>query len=403
MALNVKVGLIGPLDMLKFKNMSKTREKVIQAAPAKEINGEFLINNAARSLHPDKQDMVIEEILPHEEAGAKTFVLKRTDGKPAAMFRAGQYVSVLLKIGTSVVTRPYSISSSPKWTAEGKVAITVKTNPGGFAANWILENWKAGDSVTISDGQGQFYYEDLRDSKNVMALAGGSGITPFLSMAYAIRDGLEDFNLTILFGSRTEKSILFKKELDEICKACPKVKVVHILSDEEKDGYEHGFITADLIRKYAPDNYSIFICGPEAMYRFIEKEVAKLNKPRREIRRELMGVTKKVWEQPGYPMDCKDKTFSIKVLQGANEYNIKVSANEPVLAAIERAGIAAPSRCRSGECGWCRSRLLGGNVFMPQENEGRRWADKEYGYIHPCASFPVSDLTIEVPGEYMDK
>jgi len=68
--------------------------------------------------------------------------------------------------------------------------------------------------------------------------------------------------------------------------------------------------------------------------------------------------------------------------------------------ALERAGIKAPSRCRAGECGWCRSRLLEGTVFIPQENEMRRWADKQYGYIHPCCSFPTSDLVLEVPGEF---
>ena len=128
-----------------------------------------------------------------------------------------------------------------------------------------------------------------------MALAGGSGITPFLSMARAIRDGVEDFNLTILFGSRTEESILFREELDEICAACDKVKVVHVLSDEEKAGFEHGFITADIIQKYAVAPYSVFICGPEAMYRFLSGEVAKLALPRRWCGGDL-GVTKKVWE-----------------------------------------------------------------------------------------------------------
>ena len=77
-------------------------------------------------------------------------------------------------------------------------------------------------SRIASDPQGFFYYEDLRDAKHVVGLAGGSGITPFLSMAYALRDGAEDFELTLLYGSRDEESILFKKELDEVAAACPK-------------------------------------------------------------------------------------------------------------------------------------------------------------------------------------
>ena len=401
MALNVKVGLIGVLDMLKFKNMAKVREQAIQAAPAKEIKGDFAINNNAKLLHPDHQKLVVSEIIDHAGAGAKTFVFKSAEGKPLAYFRAGQYLSLKLQIGDSFVTRPYSISSSPQWTLEGKVAITVRTNPGGFVADWLLANLKVGDKVIASGGEGQFYYEGLRDAKNVVALAGGSGITPFLSMAYAIRDGIEDFNLTIIFGSRTEENILFREELDAICAACNKVKVVHVLSDEEKEGYEHGFITAQLIQKYAKDPYSVFICGPEAMYRFVSGEIDKLGLPGKNVRREMLGVTKKVWEQEGYPVECKDKTFRLTIHQGPKEWVVDASANEPILVAIERAGVAAPSRCRSGECGWCRSKLVSGQYFTPAENEGRRHSDVVNDYIHPCCTFALSDLVIEVPGEYL--
>lgn len=398
---NVKISLIGALDMLKFKNMASDREKAIQAAPANPIIANFPINENAKALHPDHLDLVVKEVVDHSEAGAKSFVFTREDGKPLPYFRAGQYLSLKLPIGESFVTRPYSISSGPKWARDGMYAVTIKANPAGYAADWMLQNLKAGDKLKASAPQGDFYFDKYRDCKDVIALAGGSGITPFLSMAYAIRDGIEDFNLTILFGSRTESAILFRDELSEIAAACQKVKVVHILSDEEKEGYEHGFITAELVRKYAPEHYSVFICGPEAMYRFVEKEVAKLELPRRLVRREMLGVTKKVWEQPGYPAEAKDKTFRLTVKQGPTERVIDASANEPILVALERAGIKAPSRCRSGECGWCRSRLLKGEYYMPAENDGRRWADTKYGYIHPCATFPLSDIDIEVPGEYL--
>ena len=402
MALNYKVSIIGALDMLKFKNMSKVREQHIQAAPAKDISGEFAINKNAKALHPDFIPVVIKEIIDHEGAASKTFIFGREDGTALPFFRAGQYLSLKLYIDGSFVTRAYSISSSPAWALEGKYAVTIRRNPGGFAADWMLDNFKVGDKLTISGPQGEFYYEGLRDAKNVIALAGGSGITPFLSMAYAIRDGLEDFNLTILSGSRTEENILFRKELDDIAAACPKVKVVHVLSDEEKEGFEHGFITADLIEKVAgEDEYSVFICGPEAMYRFLEGELTKLELPGRHIRKEALGVTKNIAAHEGFPKEAVGKTFRITVKQGPEQYEINASSEETVLVAIERAGIKAPSRCRSGECGWCRSRLVSGTCFVPEENDGRRYADKKYGFIHPCASFPTSDLVIEVPGEYL--
>lgn len=403
MALKVKVGLIGLLDMLKFANLGKTRQEAIDAAPANEITAKYKINDFMHAMHPDFQEFKVDRIMDHEKAEAKSFILKRTDGKPAAYFRAGQYISLKLNIGDSWVTRPYSISCSPEWTEGGEVAVTIKRKQGGFVSEYLLDNLKEGDVVLGSGGEGQFYYEPLRDAKHVVALAGGSGITPFLSMAYAIRDGLEDFNLTILFGSRTEEGILFKDEFDKVCKATDKVKVVHILSDEEKEGYEHGFISADIIKKYAGDDpYSIFICGPEAMYRFAAKEVEKLGLEKKFVRRELLGVTENVAEQDGFPEEAKGKTFKLTVHQGPEEWTIDCNAEEPVLVAMERAGIKAPSKCRSGECGWCRSRLVSGEVYIPEETDGRRWADSHNGNneIHPCATFALSDLELVVPGEY---
>ena len=403
MAVKVKIGLIGALDMLKFKNMSKVREMAIQAAPADEITADYAINNHARALHPDFQELVVEKVIDHEGAGAKTFLMRSKDGGPVAYFRAGQYLSLKLNIDGSSVSRPYSISSCPKDALQGVVSVTVRNNPGGFAAEHMLKEFKEGDEVLSSGPQGNFYYEPLRDPEHIVALAGGSGITPFLSMAQAIADGTEDFDLTILFGSRTEEQILFREELDELAAKCSRVHVVHVLSDEEAEGFEHGFITADLIKKYAKEPYSVFVCGPEAMYRFLKGELDKLGLPKKNIRCEMLGVTKKITEAEGFPAEAAGKEFDLTVRQGAYEYSLKASAEEPILVAIERAGITAPSRCRSGECGWCRSKVLSGTYFAPAENENRRWADIKWDYIHPCATFPTSDMVIEVPAEYTPK
>ena len=311
-------------------------------------------------------------------------------------------ISLKRPLDGSFVTRSYSLCSSPKDALSGEYAITVRSNPGGFVADRLLAEKKPGDTLVSSCPQGFFYYEDLRDAKNVVGLAGGSGITPFLSMARALADGIEDFNLTLLFGSRDEDNILFRGELDELARSCPKFKVVHVLSEEEKEGFEHGFITAELIEKYAPagEEYSVFLCGPEAMYKFLGPEIEKLGLPPRLFRRKLIDVTKTPWDCEGYPQELRGKSFTLTVRQGPQEWTIPASADEPVLVAVERAGIKAPSRCRAGECGWCRSRLLEGTVFIPQANEMRRWADVHYGYIHPCCSFPTSDLVLEIPGEY---
>lgn len=397
--LNIKIGPDPRIDMMKFATMAKVREEAIQAAPAKEVSGVFPINENAKALHPDFLELCIDRVIPRNDA--KTYILKRKDGGPLPYFRAGQYLSLKLPLDGSFVTRSYSLCSAPRDALQGCYAITVRANPGGFVADRLLSELKEGDTVISSGPQGFFYYEKLRDAKKVVGLAGGSGITPFVSLAQAICDGTEDFELTLLYGSRDEKSILFQQELDEIAAACPKFRVVHVLSEEQREGFESGFISAELIQKYAPEgDYSVYLCGPEAMYRFLKPEIEKLGLPERRFRRKLIDVTKTPWECEGYPQEAKGKSFQVTVRQGPQEWVIPASADEPVLVALERAGIKAPSRCRAGECGWCRSRMLSGEVFIPQENEMRRWADIHYGYIHPCCSFPTADLVLEVPGEF---
>ncbi len=402
MELKLNVGKNGFSDIKKLVSHITEKNRVIKAAPERAVSAVFPINEHAKMLHPDYQTMKVTDIAEHTGADAKTFTLS---ADKAAYFRAGQYLSVSLNIGGSIVTRPYSISSAPSLSKDGKYKITVRRTQNGFVSDYLLSEIKVGDTLTVSEPLGNFFYEELRDSKNVIAIAGGSGITPFLSMAHAVCDGTENFDLTILYGNKTEQSILFKNELDDISARCPRVKTVYVLSDEEKDGCEHGFITAEIISKYAPENKdcSVFMCGPEAMYRFAEKELAKLGIDRKHLRRELLGVTKNVSANEDYPAECKGKTFSATVKTNTDEKTIPVSADEPILVAIERAGIATPSRCRSGECGWCRSKLLSGNVYVPKENdEGRRFSDKETGYIHPCATFALSDIVIEVPSTYVN-
>lgn len=394
---NVKFSSIGLMDILYFTTRPKNREKMIQSAPTTPLVTEYETNRKAEERHPEKQDFVITDIVEHDE-NVKSYFLAKKDGTNPAFFRAGQYVVVRQFIDGKLIARPISISCGPDFSLDGKYVLTVKRAPGGFMSEYILNNWKVGDEVVTSGPQGVFYYEGLRDAQNVIAVAGGSGITPILSMAYAILAGDEDFNLTVLYGSRTEKDVLFKKEFEEICKRTDKVKVVYVLSDEKKDGCENGFITAELIKRYAPEGeFSIFASGPQSMYTFLDGEVAKLGIAQKFYRKELFGSAKEPWKLPRYPQETKDKVFNLHVKMCDKEYDIPCNANENMLVALERAGIAGPNRCRGGICGWCRSKLLSGNVFIPENTDGRRDADKAYGYIHPCASFALSDVSIEVP------
>ena len=379
-----------------------TRVKNIEAAEATIPQSIFNANILAKNLHPAVQHCIISKVVDHGDAKSFTLVPDEAKGTTQmAYFRASQYVSVSLNMDGKPVCKPYTIRSNPKdalGAENTSYTLTIKKVEPGFASPWILANWKEGDQVDISGPLGEFYYETLKDAKNVIALAGGSGITPFYSMAAAIVDGIEDFNLTILYGSRTADGILLKDEIEELAaKSNGKVKVVHVLSHEEKEGYEHGFLTAELIKKYAPEgDYSVFMCGPKAMYDFGEGECKKLGLPKRRYRAEMSGDYMNAVNNADYPKDQIGKEYKLTVLIHGEKQEIPCKAGESLIWALEAAGIKAPTHCRSGECGWCHSRLVSGEVYIPADADKRRKGDKKFNWIHPCATFPLSDIEMEI-------
>ena len=396
---NVKMSFIGLLDMLRFKNMKVQRDRIIESTPALALVENYASNQNAAARHPLSQFFTIEDIQVRGKGDVKTFTLRRNDDQNPAFFRAGQFVVIRQMIDGKLIARPVTLSCGPAMTLEGKIQVTVKqVEQDASLSAYIHENWKVGDTVETSGPQGTFFYEPLRDAKKVIAIAGGSGITPVYAMANAIADGDEDFDMTILYGSRTKADILFQEEFDAIMARTDKVRLVNVLSEEKADGCEHGFITAKLIKKYAGDGvYSIFAAGSKGMYQFLDGEAEKLGIERKYYRKELYDNICRPWEYSGYPMEAKDKVFNLKIKMCDKVFEIPCNANENILVALERAGVAGPNRCRGGICGWCRSRLLSGDVFIPEDTDGRRAQDKLDGYIHPCASFAVSDLSIEMP------
>ncbi len=389
----------------RFNEIIPKRRAIIEAAPAVIPRYEYNANILARDLHPKCQHVIVSAI--DEVNGGKCFTLQpdRSRGiEKLACFRAGQYISLRLNIGDSSLTRPYSLCSSPKQALSGCYQILVKNMANGFASQYINEQFKVGTALDISEPSGFFNYEPLRDCSTVIGIAGGSGIAPFMSLARAIVEGTEDFNLFLLYGSRKEEDIIFKAELDALeAQSQGKIRVVHVLSDEQKPGYAHGFITADLIAAYKPAECSVFVCGSQGMYDFIEKETAKLSLPRRLVRFDAYGQYRLTDRDREFTEQYGDRKFELTVIMNDEVvHKVPMDPREPILVAMEKAGIKAPSKCRSGECGFCRSHLVEGEVYAPTRVEYRRQYDKEKDYIHPCCTFPRSDCKIlinyEEPG-----
>ena len=365
------------------------RKQFIDSAPAvlPTRTDDFGVNKVAKSIHPKEQKLVISRIEEHNNI-AKSYYFKSEEA-PLAYFKAGQYLTFKLEIGNAVVTRSYSIASSPASALKGEYQITVKRINDGFVSDFILDNWSVGDKVIAYAPEGNLIYNPLRDAENIVGIAGGSGISPFLSIARAIENGDEDCSLTLLYGCRTSDEILFKEELDSLSENNEKINVVYVLSHSDEEGYEKGFVGADIIKKYAPEgDYSIFVCGPGGLYKFLEAELPKLQKERKYIRFEVFSSGKKAEDEP--------KEYNITVINRADESVIKASSSETVLCAFERAGIVVPARCHTGVCGFCRSKLVSGKVYIPEGEDKRRIADIQFDFIHPCCCYPESDLVVRI-------
>ena len=389
------------LNPMDFTKMTPTRQAKIDAAPATALPAldSYKPNEIANALHPKVQHLKVAKI-EEEASNCKRYYLipnEEKGTKALAWFSAGQYLSITLKIGNMVLTRPYSLASSPKEALEGTYLLTIQKVENGLASQFIHDNWQVGTEVTASAPLGNFTYEPLRDAKTVVGVVGGSSITPFISLAKAIADGDEDCDLILLYGSRTLEDTMFQQDLTDLAASCSRIQLVNIFSDEQREGYEHGFITAELIKKYAPEGeFSLFVCGPQVMRKFVDKEIETLGLRKKFIRNELFGEYFGPAKEADYPENVAP-AFKVTVRIAGNEQTITAPSDVSLLRSLEAAGIAAPSHCRSGECGWCHSKLVSGEVYTPKSVDGRREADYLYGYIHPCCSFPLSDLVIEVP------
>lgn len=356
------------------------------------------IRDLADKLHPSEMQLRVTDIRDASPT-AKTFRFEAVDGH-IPVFQCGQFVNFRLKIGESLLTRPYTISSAP-YEARGEhpfFEITVRRNVPYLVPDYFFENVHVGDVLTGALPFGTFYWEPLRDTTELVALAGGSGITPFYAMAKEIAHGkMHGCRLTILYGSVKSDDIVLKDELDQICAECPDVKVVHVLSDDPDWPGEHGFITREIIEKYAAPNSTFLFCGPLAMFRFVRKALEDMGVPQRRFRHDVVNNPADISTLPGYPKGTEEKTFRITVVRGIHEDVIDARASESVAVALERSAIPVDTHCRNGECGFCRSQLLGGDIFVSPIGDGRRAMDKELGWFHACSAYPLSDLKIKIP------
>ena len=341
-------------------------------------------------LHPPKMDLRVTAVID-ETPSTKTFRLVSQSGF-LPPFQAGQYISLFLDVSGIRTSRPFSISSSP--TQTGHYDITVRRVENGLVSNYLLDNVKKGDTIESSGPCGTFVYNPIIHDNTIVCIAGGSGITPFMSMIRDITDRGLNRSVYLFYGSKEFDDIIFHEELARMADNFLNFYYIPVIenSSENFTGV-CGLISSDLLKDTLKDlsDKSFFLCGPKGLYDFCLPALDSLDVPHRKIKQEVYGAPVNICDYPGWPKEIKSSdTFTIHV---KGRSTIKAAAGETLLSSLEKNNILVPSICRSGDCSMCRVKVLSGKVFQPSGVPVRA-SDRQFGYIHSCMSFPIEDMEL---------
>lgn len=315
-------------------------------------------------------------------------------------FTQGQYLNVRADIDGKEVRRSYSVCSG---VDDGVLRIGVRKVRGGVFSNWIAEHLHSGDTLEIMPPQGRFFVPiDPASQRHYLGIAGGSGITPVLSIMKTVLGREPASRFTLLYGNRSLRSTMFKEELDDLKnRFVTRLEVHHVFSDEAAESpLHHGMLGRErvaqflsrVIRPQAIDH--AFVCGPFQMNDEAEAALITAGVPPERIHIERFGVPQAA-DGAGAVMheaQALDAAHStVVVTRDGQQREVQFRKGDPsILDVAIAAGMDLPFSCTSGVCGTCRARLLKGQVRMDR-NFALEKADLDAGFILTCQAHPLTE------------
>lgn len=370
-----------------------------------------------------------------ETADTKTFRLVSKTGMLFS-YKPGQFVTITLDIEGKTVKRSYSMSSSP--SRPHTLELTIKRVPGGLVSNWMADRASLGDEIKVRGPAGKFSCFNY-PSRKMLCIAGGSGITPMMSMLRWIVDTTADVDVTLLYSGRSPSDFIFRKELETISARHSGLRVIFTVTSKW-NGTESwtgltGRISAPMIDLVTPDlmERHVFLCGPKPFSMAIKDRLKELDYPIANLHMESFGegrVAKgtKVEPKPAAkpaaaPAAAKPPAEEVKAaatpepipaeksaVQPAAEAPIpavvghavtfkssavraNAGADECLLDLAETNGVEIDYACREGSCGSCITKLISGTVEM--EDNDLSEDELADGMIYPCVARATSPVTID--------
>ena len=347
-----------------------------------------------RAIEPDTPEAVVVSFDVPED-------LRETFG-----FTQGQYLTLRTEIDGQDLRRSYSICAG---VDDGELRVGVRKVHAGVFSNWINASLKPGDTVQVMAPQGRFFVPlDRESARHHVGIAGGSGITPILSIMKTVLAREPKSRFTLIYGNRLLKSTMFKEEIEDLKNRYMRRLVLHhVFSDEHTDSplnagvmnrEKIGAFLASVVPAATIDH--AYICGPFQMNDEAEAALLAAGVPEERIHIERFGVAQPVGgaapvgavvheAQPGDAEEAK-----VVIIRDGLKREIVFRRDQPsILDAASAAGLEVPFSCTSGVCGTCRAKLVEGEVRM-ERNFALDKNEVAAGFILTCQAHPTTDRVV---------
>jgi ferredoxin-NADP reductase len=257
----------------------------------------------------------------------------------------------------------------------------VKRVPGGLVSNWLLDNLHEGDEVDVTLPAGVFRLTDR--AAEVVALAGGSGITPVLSIVKAAL-ATTDRPVRLLYANRDIDSTIFRSALDTLAATHPdRLTVRH---HHDVDG---GFLDRAAVGQFTADvaDADVYICGPGAFMDLVEVSLVDDGVPAERIHIERFTPAQPL--VPVEPVEAVDAATMVTIELDGRTDTVEHRSGTTVLQTARQMGMSPPFSCEAGSCATCMGRLLEGTVKM-HCNNALTEEEVADGWVLTCQSVPTS-------------
>ena len=319
-------------------------------------------------------------------------------------FTQGQYLTLRTTIDGQDLRRSYSICAG---VDDGELRVGVRKVKGGVFSNWINEQLKPGDSISVMAPQGRFFVPiEPQARRHHVGIAGGSGITPILSIMKTVLGREPMSRFTLIYGNRMLRSTMFKEELEDLKnKYMTRLVLHHVFSDDPTDApLSMGLMNRDKIAEFldcvlpASSIDQVYICGPFQMNDEAEAALLAAGVPESRIHIERFGVATPAGTPVGavvheaQPGDAEKAR--IVIIRDGMRREIEFSKDQPsILDAASAAGMEVPFSCTSGVCGTCRAKLVEGQVRM-ERNFALDKAEVAGGFVLCCQAHPLTERVV---------